>query len=103
MITLHRLGHAVEPFQMNPDLIVTVEATPDTVIALTTGAKVVVAESPDEVAAEMYHHRVEILAGAMQRRHELRPQPSRSRHADGRLTPGSAAMLHVASIESEGA
>ena len=26
MITLHRLGHAAEPFQLNPDLIVTVEA-----------------------------------------------------------------------------
>ena len=46
MITLNRLGHSDEPFQLNPDMIVTVESTPDTVIALATGAKVVVAESP---------------------------------------------------------
>ena len=30
MIELHRLGQP-EPFQLNPDLIVTVEAHPDTV------------------------------------------------------------------------
>ena len=51
MITLNRLGHSDEPFQLNPDMIVTVESTPDTVITLATGAKVVVAETPEEVAA----------------------------------------------------
>src|SRR5271165_6252199 len=50
MITLNRLGHSDEPFQLNPDMIVTVESTPDTVITLATGAKVVVAETPDQVA-----------------------------------------------------
>jgi flagellar protein FlbD len=49
MITLHRLGHQVEEFHLNPDLIMTIEANPDTVIALTTGAKVVVAEPPERV------------------------------------------------------
>ena len=38
-----------EPFQLNPDMIVTVESTPDTVITLATGAKIVVAETPEEV------------------------------------------------------
>ena len=47
MITLNRLGHSDEPFQLNPDMIVTVESTPDTVITLATGAKVVVAETPE--------------------------------------------------------
>jgi len=28
MITLNRLGHSDEPFQLNPDMIVTVESTP---------------------------------------------------------------------------
>jgi len=37
MISLHRLGHKLEPFRLNPDLIVTVEATPDTVLTLATG------------------------------------------------------------------
>ncbi len=51
MITLNRLGHSDEPFQLNPDMVVTVESTPDTVITLATGAKVVVAETPEQVAA----------------------------------------------------
>ena len=50
MIALHRLGHRDEPFLLNPDLIATVEAHPDTVITLTTGTKLIVAEAPDEVA-----------------------------------------------------
>jgi flagellar protein FlbD len=68
MITLNRLGHTDEPFQLNPDMIVTVEANPDTVIALTTGAKVVVAETPEEVAAAMHEHRAAVLSDALRRR-----------------------------------
>ena len=45
MIQLHRLGAGPAPFTLNPDLIVTVEANPDTTIALTTGTRVVVSES----------------------------------------------------------
>ena len=72
MITLHRLGHAVEKFQLNPDLITTVEATPDTVITLTNGTKIVVAEPPERVVDDVRAHRIEILAGAMERRDVLR-------------------------------
>jgi uncharacterized protein YlzI (FlbEa/FlbD family) len=68
MITLHRLGHTDEPFQLNPDLIVTVESTPDTVVTLATTAKVVVAESPDEVAAAVRVWRVGVLSEAMRNR-----------------------------------
>jgi uncharacterized protein YlzI (FlbEa/FlbD family) len=50
MITLHRLGHYDEPFMLNDDLIVSVEACPDTVVSLATGSKIVVAESPEELA-----------------------------------------------------
>ena len=50
MITLHRLGHKLEPFQLNPDHIATVEATPDTVITLTNGVKIVVGETPQRVS-----------------------------------------------------
>src|SRR5271170_5524911 len=77
MITLHRLGHAVEPFRLNPDLIVTVEANPDTVITLTTGTKVVVAEPPGRVVEEIQAYRVEILSGALNRR---RPQSQPEAH-----------------------
>ena len=72
MITLHRLGHKLELFRLNPDLIVTVEATPDTVITLATGSKIVVAETPERVAKEVRAYRVDVLAAALGRRHELR-------------------------------
>ncbi len=72
MITLHRLGHKLELFRLNPDLIVTVEATPDTVITLATGAKIVVAETPERVAKEVRTYRVDILASSLGRRHEQR-------------------------------
>ncbi len=48
MIELHRLGRDTA-FHLNPDLIVTVEANPDTVVHLTTGTNFVVTECPDEV------------------------------------------------------
>jgi uncharacterized protein YlzI (FlbEa/FlbD family) len=75
MITLNRLGHSDEPFQLNPDMIVTVESTPDTVIGLATGAKVVVAETPAEVAAAVHAYRAEVLAEAFRRRGRAGGQP----------------------------
>ena len=47
VIKLTRLGG--EPFILNADLIQYVEARPDTFITLTTGERLVVAESMDEV------------------------------------------------------
>jgi flagellar protein FlbD len=47
MIRLTRLGG--ERFVLNADLICYVEARPDTFITLTTGERLVVAESMDEV------------------------------------------------------
>jgi len=74
MIVLHRLGHTAEPFHLNPDLIQTVEATPDTVVTLTTGAKIVVAETPDEVADAVHAWRVSVLESALRRRRGGRAQ-----------------------------
>src|SRR3712207_7431772 len=54
----------IAPFRLNPDLIVTVEATPDTTIALTTGTKVMVAEGVEAVVAAIHDWRAGILAGA---------------------------------------
>jgi flagellar protein FlbD len=68
MITLHRLGHRDEPFQINPDLIVTIESTPDTVVTLATTAKIVVAETPAEVADAIRAWRVDVLSEAMRNR-----------------------------------
>jgi len=75
MITLNRLGHNDEPFHLNTDMIVTVESTPDTVITLATGAKVVVAETPAEVAAAVRAYRAEVLGEALKRRGAPQRQP----------------------------
>jgi flagellar protein FlbD len=69
MIELHRLGQE-EPFQLNPDLIVIVEAHPDTVITLATGTRVVVTESPDEVGGLVRDWRVSVTNAAWRARRE---------------------------------
>ena len=47
MIKLTRLGG--DPFLLNAELIEYVESRPDTFVTLTTGSRIVVAESMDEV------------------------------------------------------
>jgi uncharacterized protein YlzI (FlbEa/FlbD family) len=83
MITLNRLGQSDEPFQLNPDMIVTIESTPDTVIALATGARVVVAESPDEVAAAVHAYRASVLSEALRNRRAPRKTGPTAGHRDG--------------------
>jgi flagellar protein FlbD len=67
MITLHRLGHQNEPFLLNPDLVATVEAHPDTVVTLTTHARFLVCESPAEVTERIRAWRAGILSDALHR------------------------------------
>ncbi len=47
MILVTRLNG--EPFYVNPDLIEFIEATPDTVISMSTGRKIIVHESALEM------------------------------------------------------
>ena len=54
MIKVTRLGGG--DLILNADLIRDIEARPDTFITLTTGDKVVVAESPDEVLRRVVHY-----------------------------------------------
>ncbi len=61
MIRLHRLAHTPQPFHLNPDLVATVEANPDTVVLLTTGTRYVVAESPEAVAEAVRRWRASVL------------------------------------------
>ena len=68
MITLHRLGHNTEPLHLNPDLISTIEAHPDTVVTLATGSKLVVAEAPEEIAELVRDWRAGILDAAYRQR-----------------------------------
>jgi flagellar protein FlbD len=64
MIELHRLTHPDQPFHLNPDLIQTVEATPDTVVSLESAAKFVVLETPDEIVRLIRDWRASIIARA---------------------------------------
>jgi flagellar protein FlbD len=65
VIPLHRLGQNAEELLLNPDLILTVEANPDTVVTLTSGTKIVVVESPWRVAQEVRRWRSGVLADAL--------------------------------------
>jgi uncharacterized protein YlzI (FlbEa/FlbD family) len=61
MIRLHKLGHTPHPFHLNPDLVLTVEATPDTVVTLTTGSRLLVAETPEQVTDAVRQWRASVL------------------------------------------
>ena len=59
MIHLTRINRV--PLVLNSDLIEHVEATPDTVISLTTGQKILVLESPAEVVDRVVQFRRSVL------------------------------------------
>lgn len=61
MIALHRLTHPDEVFFLNPDLIQTIEATPDTTVTLTNSSKVIVREKPFQLVALIREWRAGIL------------------------------------------
>jgi uncharacterized protein YlzI (FlbEa/FlbD family) len=65
VIRLHRLSARAESFYLNPDLIVSVESTPDTVVTLTTHTKVLVADKPEDIVAAIQGWRASILAAAI--------------------------------------
>jgi flagellar protein FlbD len=58
MIALRRLNN--EPIMVNPDLIETLEATPDTVVTLTNGNKLLVRDSMDEVREKIVEFKRQI-------------------------------------------
>ena len=63
MIHLTRLNHL--PLVLNADLIEWIEVTPDTVISLTTGQKLVVLETAEEVVRRVVEFRRAIYSGAL--------------------------------------
>jgi flagellar protein FlbD len=71
MIFLTRLGGS--EVVINTDLIVTVEKTPDTVITLTTGDRIMVKEPVEEVVerAAAFRHRVFQGPGVRADRHDV--------------------------------
>jgi flagellar protein FlbD len=70
MISLTRLNRT--PLYVNPDLIQHMEATPDTVITLTSGNNFMVRETPEEIINRIVSYRrrisrVENLSGDRER------------------------------------
>ncbi|MFN7922325.1 MAG: flagellar FlbD family protein [Bryobacteraceae bacterium] len=68
MIKLTRINH--KPLVVNGDLIEHVEATPDTVVTMTTGQKFVVLESAEDVIQRMVDYRRAIQLPALEHRTE---------------------------------
>lgn len=68
MIELHRLRG--ETFLLNPDLIESVEATPDTVITLVDGRKTVVTEAPADIVGLVVRFRAAVLNAVEEARAE---------------------------------
>ena len=100
MITLHRLGHAVDTFQINPDAITTIEATPDTVITIHNGQKVVVAEPPERVAEAIQTYRARVFAEALLLRHELRAERNELRRVTPLRKASTLTAVHDAVVEA---
>jgi flagellar protein FlbD len=65
VIRLHRLSARAEVFYLNPDLIVSLDSTPDTVVTLTTHQKVLVSDRVEDVVTAIRQWRASILADAM--------------------------------------
>ncbi len=61
MIELTRFNDT--QFTLNADIIETVEETPDTVVTLTTGKKIIVKESRQEVSRLVKLYKNEIFTG----------------------------------------
>src|SRR5205807_5037805 len=60
MILVHRLRG--EPMLINEDLIESIEATPDTVLTLVDGRKIVVADPPQMIVDRARVYRASVLA-----------------------------------------
>ncbi|CAK7020026.1 flagellar FlbD family protein [Tissierella carlieri] len=66
MIKVKRLND--KEFVVNSELILYIEATPDTVITLTNGHKIVVSDSVDEIVDKVIKYKARIHA--FERRHD---------------------------------
>ena len=55
MIALNRLN--TQPIMVNADLIETLESTPDTVVTLTSGNKLIVRDSPEEIQTKIIEYK----------------------------------------------
>ena len=86
MIRLHRLAHpGEEGFLLNPDLILSIESTPDTTVTLTTHSKLMVSERPEEVVELVRAWRASIIEAGLpriRRRNEIPLHVVRGEHVN---------------------
>ncbi len=73
MILLNRING--QPFALNPDLLERAESTPDTVLTLVNGAKYVIAQSLEELAALVSDYRAQVLHRAQEPIDPEHPRP----------------------------
>jgi flagellar protein FlbD len=79
VIRLHHLSARAEVFYLNPDLIVAIDSTPDTVVTLSTHQKVLVKDRPEEIVEAVQAWRASVLAASL-------PTNLRRRPTDASLT-----------------
>jgi flagellar protein FlbD len=65
MIELHKLSTSREPFHLNSDLIERIDASPDCHVTLTTGQRIAVTESVDDVIRKIRDWRVDVMARSL--------------------------------------
>lgn len=66
MVLVHRLKG--EPLFLNADLIESIEATPDTVVTLADGRRLLLSDSPEDVVDRIRTYRASVLVAAEQLR-----------------------------------
>jgi len=71
MVTLTRLNGTT--FVVNAELIETVEATPDSIVTLTNGKKLVAKESVEEIVERVIEYRRKTLKNLLYYREEAAP------------------------------
>ena len=65
MIQIHRLTQPGSTLYLNADHILTVESTPDTVITLAGGGRLVVMETPEQLAEEVRQWRASVASAVL--------------------------------------
>jgi flagellar protein FlbD len=65
MIELHKLSTTAEAFHLNVDLIERIDASPDCHVTLTTGQRIAVTETVDEVVRKVRDWRVDVMARSL--------------------------------------
>lgn len=62
MIKLTKFN-STEPFILNAEIIETIEKTPDTVVTLTNGKKIIVEEDMEDVVREVMRYKRALFSG----------------------------------------